>query len=181
MIEKILKRIDKLAKEHRYEEALGECNKLLKEVPMAQLDILRMRSRIHARCNDFEQSLIDFSMIVETGEATIRDYYSAADCALSAGKFAQAASCYKEVLRLGEEQNETWFRSASFFLLAYAQMELGQFQEANQNLDSAIAAEANVAMPVPSMCGMCTHQQLREEIRHRMNSRNVLTNGKGHE
>lgn len=162
---KDLKEIEKLIKEGRYDEALLECEENLEENSVEKVDILRAHARVLARCNNYERAIQDCEIIFEAGEGTLRDYYRAADYALSAGQFAQAAIWFKEVLQLGEEQNEAWFKAASYFLLAYAQMELGQHHEAITSLDGAVAVEPDVAMPIPSMCGMCSHQLLREKIK----------------
>lgn len=162
-----LKRIDLLGKQKRYEEALAECEKLLQETPEKKVDILRARAHVFARSGDYQHAVADRIAILEMGEATIRDYYRAADNAIFAGQFALAAGWFREVLRIGEEQNEEWFKSASYFLLAYAQMELGQYPEALTSLNAAIAIESDVSMPLPCMCGMCSPQQLGEEIRRR--------------
>jgi tetratricopeptide (TPR) repeat protein len=162
-----LKQIETLAKQKRYQEALSGCERLLREAPEKKADILRTRAHVFARSGDYQHAVVDWKAIIEMGEATIRDYYRGADNALFAGQFAQAASWFQEVLRLGEEQNEDWFKSASYFLLAYAQMELKQYTEALASLNKAIAIEADVSMPLPDMCGMCNSQQLREEIERR--------------
>lgn len=159
--------IDRLIRKRRYKEALCKCEIAQGTSPSEQADVLRMRARIFARCDDYERALQDCGTIFEMGEGAIRDYYRAADYALSAGQFSQAEAWFNKVLLLGEEQNEAWFKAAAYFLLAYSQMELNQYSEAIKNLDRAVAVEPDVAMPIPSMCGLCSHQQLREEIRGR--------------
>lgn len=162
-----LKAIKSLTEQKRYDEALAACEELLRQAPESKADVLRARASVFARSRDYERALHDRETLFEMGEGKIADYYLAADTALAARKFTQAAIWLKEVLRLGEAQSETWFKAASHFLLAYAQMEIGQYQEAFANLDCAIAVEADIAMPLPGMCGTCSHEQLREEIRRR--------------
>jgi tetratricopeptide (TPR) repeat protein len=164
-----LKQIKSLAERDQYDEALAECDGLLSGSTGKKADVLRMRAHVFALRGDYSNAVEGRETVLEMGEGTIKDYYRAADNALSAGQFAQAADWFKEVLRLGEGQNETWFKSASYFLLAYAQMELGQYQEAIANLDCAVAVEADVAMPLPGVCGTFSNQQLREEIRRHKN------------
>lgn len=167
MTEIDLKSIERLRKARRYEEALSECDNLLKEESSSQIEILRTRARIFVGLDDYERATQDYLTIIDAGEGELKDYYLAANYALYAGKFGAAAAGFRELLRLGDEQNEIWFKSAAYFLLAYTLMELGQYREAIMSLDNAIAVEADVAMPVPLACGMWSHQQLREEIKRR--------------
>lgn len=169
-----LKQIETLARQKRYEKALIECEKLLQDAPEKKVDILRVRAHVFARSGDYPHAVMDRKMIIEGGEATTKDYYRSADNALFAGQFAQAAIWFEDVLRLSKEQNETWFESASYFLLAYAQMELKQYAEALASLDNAIAIEADVSMPLPGMCGMCNSQQLLDEIKRREASAKLM-------
>jgi tetratricopeptide (TPR) repeat protein len=166
-----LKQIKSLADQRRYDQALAECEAFIESIPENKADALRTRAYIFALMGDYQRALRDREMIIDMGEGTIRDYYRGADNALSAGKFTQAATWLNEVLRMGEEQNETWFKSASYFLLAYAQMEVRQYQEAIANIDRAVAIEADVAMPLPGISGMCNQRQLREEIMRRQAQR----------
>jgi hypothetical protein len=67
---------------------------------------------------------------------------------------------------LGEEQSEDWFKSAAYLFLAYAHMELGEYEEAVDNVDAAMVVEADCAMPLPEV-GMCSAEQLKKEIMRR--------------
>lgn len=159
-----LKTIKSLTEQKRYDDALAACELLLQEIPERTADILRSRASVFVRIRDYERALQDRQSLFKMGEGTIADYYLAADNALSARKFAEACGWLSEVLRLGEEQGETWFKAGAYFLLAYAQMELGQYKDAIATLDHAVAVEVDIAMPLPGMCGICSHQQLREKI-----------------
>jgi tetratricopeptide (TPR) repeat protein len=162
-----IKLIERLREARHYEEALGECDKLLDKEPSAVLDVLRIRARIYAGLDDYGRAVIDCRAILDSGNGELRDYYIAGNYALHAERFEDAAHYFRELLRRGDKENETWFKSAAYFFLAYALMELGNYAGAIQNLDNAVAVEADVSMPLPSTCGMCSNQQLREEINRR--------------
>jgi tetratricopeptide (TPR) repeat protein len=162
-----LERIELLARQNRYDEALAFCEKLLQGDQENTTNILRTRAFIFARSGQYEYAMQDFQTIFGMGEGAISDYYLAATHALSARQFTQAITWLEEVLRLGKEQQEEWFESATYFLLAYAQMELGQLPEAIMNLNLAVAVDADVAMPLPRRRGIYSHKQLRDEIERR--------------
>ena len=165
------KELESLGKESCYEDALCKFELALEKHPSEKINVLRIRARFFARCNNHVLAVKDCETIFDTEKGTIRDYYLAAGYALSAGQFAQAAIWLSKVLLLGEIQNESWFKAAAYFLLAYSHMELRQYPEAIENLECAINVEPDVAMPIPSMmCGLCSHQQLREEIMRRIKS-----------
>ena len=160
------KEIKFLAEHDRYDEALEQCEKLFADFPESKADILRTRAYVFARKGDYPNALRDREAIFAMGTGGIRDYFLAGNNALFAGRFLQASNWLNEVLRLGEEQNETWFKAGSYFLLAYAQMELGNYSEADANLKTAMSVEPRCAMPLPGL-GMCDESRLREQIRRR--------------
>lgn len=166
-----LNRIKTLVEQKKYDEALASCENILQEMPEKKADILRVRASIFSRSGNYERALQDREELLEMSECGISDYYLAADNALSAQKYAKACSWLNNVLKLGEEQKDTWFNSGAYFLLAYAKMELGQYIPAITDLDRAVSIESDVGMPLPGMCGICSHQQLREEILRRGNGR----------
>lgn len=159
-----LKKIEQLAKMGLYEEALIACDDLFKEQNFNKVDVLRTRAFVFARSGDYGSAVRDREAIIETGKGEIRDYYRAADNALSAGQLTKATIWFEIVLKLGKEINETWFKAASYFLLAFTQMELGSYDAALSNLQNAVIADPDVSMPLPHLCGMCGHEQLRNEI-----------------
>jgi tetratricopeptide (TPR) repeat protein len=165
-----LKHIKAIAEKGEYDRALTECEKLLRGPGPKKTDILRTRAYVFALSGDYGNAVKDRQAIMEMGEATVDDYFLAANNALSAGNVKRASVWLKEVLRLGEEQNETWFKSASLFLLAYSEMELRQFSNAHLSLSRAIAIEPACAMSLPGM-GMCNHKKLEDEIRKRRDQR----------
>lgn len=164
-----LKEIKSLAEQARYHDALTECTKLFQDPQANKADVLRTRAYVFALSGDYERAIRDRETIFSMGEGTIRDYYLAADHALSSRDFAQTCAWLNEVLRLGEDQNEAWFKSAAHFLLAYAQMALGQYEEAIANLDRAVVVESSVAMLTPEL-GMCNQDRLRQEILKRQSN-----------
>lgn len=161
-----LKKIKSLAEEEKYEQALEECNEYLKKFPDRKADILRVRAYTFSLLGNYESALQDRKIIFEIGESTIKDYYLAANNALSLGEYKQACIWLDEVLRIGKDQNETWFDSGAYFLLAYAQMELKCYKEAINNLNNAVCCDPNCAMPLPNL-GLWKHDRLKQEIEYR--------------
>ena len=158
------KRIKTLIENKAHDEALAQCNALLAEQPELRGEVLRLRAYVHAHRGLYDEAIADRESLVNEGLAILRDYYQLGDNSMSAGRFKEASKWFHEVLRRGAEQNETWFNSAALLLLSYAQMRLGQLQEAESNLDKAVAIDPECAMPVRGE-GIVTHQALRAEIR----------------
>jgi len=166
-IQKAMKEIAEikmLAERGDLETAMKRCNHLLGTPSASTIDLLRLRAYLHALAGQYTQAVADREEAFKTGADTIRDYYLAADNALSAGLWEKAENWFGQVLRLGEKENEKWFRAASFFLLAYAKMELQQFSSAREALGLAIEEEPDISMPVPGLCGMLSADQLSAEI-----------------
>lgn len=161
-----LEQVKLLAQQDRYDEALAECEKWLREAPNRKADILRIRAYTLARQGDYERALQDRESIFQMEDGTIRDYYLAANNALMAGHLPKAASWLKEVVRRGKDQDETWFEAATRFLLAYVLMESGDLRGAKRDLDLAIAMDPDCAMPLPGL-GVWNCNRLREEIERR--------------
>lgn len=165
-----LKKTKMRAKKRRYEEALASCNELLKNFPEKKSDILRTRAYTYALMGDYDRAVQDRKTVLEMDEGLLKDYYLAASNALSLGMFSQASAWLKELLRLGEEQKETWFDSAAYFLLAYSQMEQGYYEEAIANLDRAVSISPDCFLPLPkpgAYDGVWDHNRLRKEIQRR--------------
>jgi tetratricopeptide (TPR) repeat protein len=162
-----LNMIKNIIKKEQYEDALHACEKMLETHPENTVDVLRVRAYAFARQNNYQQAIEDYKLIFKREDGAIRDHYLAADYALYAGEFTKAEIWFKKTLILSDEQNEIWFKAATFFLLAYTQMWLSKYHEAIINLDNAIAIDPDVAMPLPFVSGMCGHQQLREQINYR--------------
>lgn len=163
-----LKLIKQVAEKGDYDRALTECEKLLRKGGSKNADILRTRAYVFALSGDYDRAVKDRRTVLGMVDATIDDYFLAANNAISAGKMKQASVWLNEVLRLGNEQKETWFEVASLFLLAYSQMELRQYTKALASLSRATELQPGCAMPLPRI-GMYNHEQLRDEIRKRVN------------
>jgi tetratricopeptide (TPR) repeat protein len=155
--------IKSLAKQRLYKEALAKCEQYLNNFPENRSDVLRVRAYVLALSGDYEGALQDRKSIIDMGEGRLRDYYLSGDNALSIGKFEEASKWLKEVLRKGSEQNEIWFDSAAYFLLSYAQMKLGHFDDSLNYLENVISIEPDCSMPLPNVGVWDTHQ-LKEEI-----------------
>ena len=164
--DKHIREIKALADQGEFDDALTKCNFLLAQMPEMRSDILRIRAYVYSLQGMYEQAIDDRNELIGSGDGMLRDYYLLGDNSLSLGRFADASKSLQEVLRLGAEQNETWFDSAALLLLSYAHMELGRLQEAIQCLDQAIDKDPECAIPMPGQ-GMVSHQQLREEINRR--------------
>ena len=161
-----LDEIKRLAEQDHYEEALAKCEELLNGIPEKKTEILRVRAYVFALLGDYESALKDREAIFKMDKGILKDYFLAADNALELGDFIRAVGWLKKLLRLGKEHNETWFESSAYFLLAYAQMELGHYDDAIVDLDCAISLEANCSMFLPNL-GMWDHNRLKEEIHRR--------------
>jgi tetratricopeptide (TPR) repeat protein len=163
------KRIKSLVEGSEPDAALAECNALLAKHPEWRADLLRSRAYVFAHRGMYEAAIADREALIGSGEGILRDYYQLGDNALSAGRFADASKWFQEVLRLGTEQNESWFDAAALLLLSYSQMQLGHLYEAAQYVEKAIALESDCAMPVRGE-GLVAGQALREEITRRIAS-----------
>ncbi|MHC1727571.1 MAG: tetratricopeptide repeat protein [Syntrophobacteraceae bacterium] len=161
-----LKEIKALAESGRFDEAIAKCEKILDGSSEKMVEILRVRAFVYTLWGHYDKAKEDREAILGTGQGVLSDYYLAGDNALSSGNFSQASFWLREVLRLGQEQNENWFESAAYFLLAFAQMELGNYREAISNLDRAVHIDPHCAMPLPSL-GTWDHNLLRTEIQRR--------------
>jgi tetratricopeptide (TPR) repeat protein len=157
------RRVDLLVKQGLLDEALAQCDFLIVQHPEWRVDIIRLRAYTYARKGMYPQAISEREALIESGDGMLRDYFQLGDNLLSAGRFAAASESFQEVLRLGAEQNESWFESAALLLLAYAQLRLGQLQLAIVYLDRAVAINPESAMPVHGE-GMLTHQDLRIKI-----------------
>ena len=161
-----LKKIERLAESGRKREALERCDSLLEKTTGRKSDVLRTRAYVLALLQDYERSLSDRMAVLQSGEAHLGDYFRAGQCALSAHRASEAESLFKELLAREERENGRYFRPGAWFLLAYAQMELGRYEEAGKSLDQALIAEPNCGMPVPGGV-MWSSDRLRQEISRR--------------
>lgn len=159
-------RIKSLADQGRYEEAFSACEELLTNSLANKAEVLRARAYVFVMQDDFESAIKDRESIIDNGDGLLKDYYLVAEHALYANQFDKAVAWFNDVLRIGEEQGEDWFKGATHFLLAYAQMELGKFDAALGNLDCAVAIESDIAMPTP-IARLCDNETLRREIKRR--------------
>jgi tetratricopeptide (TPR) repeat protein len=165
-----LKEIKTLAEKDRFDEAIAKCEEILRGHCESKADVLRVRAYVYSLWGHYDKAIQDRESILRMGQGILRDYYLAGDNALTLGNFVQASVWLEEVLRLGQEQSENWFESAACFLLAFAKMELGDYEEAISNLDRAVDVDANCAMPLPGL-GTWDHNRLRNEIRRRAQKR----------
>lgn len=161
-----LKKIKSLAEQGNYREALEECAQYINNFPEKKSDGLRTKAYVLVLSGDYEGALRARKTIIDMGDGRLKDYFLYGNNALSLGKYEDASDRFKEVLRKGAEQNETWFDSAAYFLLSYAQMELCNFDEALKYLENAISCEPDCSMPLPNK-GVWDKHRLKEEIINR--------------
>ncbi len=157
--------IRKLIQQAKYVEALAACDLLLNQ-PELLFDVLRQKSHLYSRQGSYELAVRQLSQIIDSGEATISDFHSAAFWALYDRQLKQALDWYLIALKMGEDQNETWFRSNALHLIAYIYMELGEFEKAIYYLDKDESDEKDSSFLIPYI-GFCEVKQLRDEIRLR--------------
>ena len=162
-----LKTIEFLAEQDRLEEALAGCAELLAGTTVDKAEALRARAFVYALMNDYENAIRDRKAAIDIGNDTLDDHHTVALYALSLGDLDESVIYLNETVRLGKEIGETWYESNSYFLLAFAQMELKQFEIALVNLENANRLEPDCPYHIPHV-GMCTYDQLREEIGRRM-------------
>lgn len=166
-----LETIKSLIKERRYDEALDACKQLAESQPELKYEVMRQKSYIYAGRAEYKAAVAELSSIIDAGEADIGNYDSAAFWSLYDEQFKQALDWYLIALKMGEEQNESWFRSNELCLIAYIYMKLGEFEKAISFLDKDESddKDSSFLIPIPNegIVGICEVKQLRDEIRRR--------------
>jgi len=160
-------RIKSLANRRDYGEALAACDALLQSGSGDSADVLRVRAYVHSRTGNFDSAIDDYRALLVSGKAQLRDWYLAADNALEAERYQDAAEWFSEAIRLGDLQGETWFRSASLFYLSYCRLMAGDPEEAMSMLSSATSLDPDIELYLPGL-GACSAGKLQAEIRKRM-------------
>lgn len=168
-----LETIKFLIKDRRYDEALNACQQLTESQPQLKYDVMRQKSYLYSARGEYKAAVGELSAIIEAGKARIGDYDSAAFWALFDEQYKQALDLYLTALKIGEEQNESWFRSHELSLISYIYMKLGEFEKALSFLDKFEAEEpqdTTFLVPVPNegILGLCESKELRGEIQRRM-------------
>ena len=160
-------RIKSLANSREYDEALAACDALLQSGAGASADVFRVRAYVHSLSGNLDHAIDDYRTLLASGDAQLRDWYLAADNALEARRYHDAAEWFSEVIRLGDLQGETWFRSASLFYLSYCRLMTGDLEEAMNLLSLASSLDPDVELYLPSL-GTCRAEKLQAEIRKQM-------------
>ena len=171
-IKRKLLRVERLINQALYEEALVECGNLLSTDPEHKDEILRVRAHAFAMSGDDASAIRDHELVITGGSPKLSDYNLGAFRAISAEEFEKAVVWFEELLRLGREQKETGFESATLFYLAYLYMEFKEFDKAIDYLAAAERIEPEGGIPIPNV-GMCNHTQLLEEIELRKAARKL--------
>jgi tetratricopeptide (TPR) repeat protein len=161
-----LAQIEQLINQGRYEEATDAGKDLLAMKPELKFEVARLRSYMFSRQAEYSAAIEELSSIIKAGEATLGDYDKAAFWALYDGQFHKALDWYLIALKMGEEQNETWFRSGELDRIAYIYMELGEYENAMSFLDKLESDGDDGPFLIPHK-GFCALKQLRDEIRRR--------------
>ena len=163
-----LEKIKSLARQRRYSDALAMCEALAQSAAIPVIDTLRARAHVLAMSGNYELALKDHEAILSDDAAKLRDYYLAADCALNSKRPERAAALFETLLQKEASEGGTWFRSGGYFLLAYAEMKLGEYEKALRHLVEAEAADPDCRMPVPEdLDTLWTTERLRSEIMKR--------------
>ncbi len=161
-----LELIKSLIKERLYDQALNFCQQLAARRPDLKYAVMRQKSYIYTARAEYKAAVAELSSMIEADQANLGDYHSAASWALCDGQLEQALEWLLIVLKMGEEQNEEWFRSSALCLTAYICMELGEYGEAMSFLDKDESADKDSSFFVPNK-GFCEVTDLRAEIQRR--------------
>ena len=161
-----LETIKSLIKGRLYEEALDACKQLSESSPKLKYEVMRQKSFIHTHRAEYKAAVKELSLMIEEGQAELRDYHSAAFWALHDEQFEKAREWFLITLRIGEEQNDEYFESDSLFLLAYIYMELGEYENAMSFLNKLEPEERDDSYLTPNK-GFCELSDLRNEIERR--------------
>jgi tetratricopeptide (TPR) repeat protein len=171
-----LEAIKSLVKERRYVDALAACERLTAIQPELKYEVMRQKSYIYAARSEYKAAIKELSFIINDGKADIGCYNSAAFWALFDEQYEQALGWYLIALKLGEKQDDTWYRSNELFLTAYVYLRLGKYEEAISYLDKLEPDDKNssflIPMPNEGLVGDCKVKQLRDEINSRMIEKN---------
>ena len=161
-----IQRLTALFTKGQYEEAFAECERLLNTSPDLTDDVLRARAFGYARSGDYENTVFDWEKILAGANANLSDYFQTGFYHLYIPQYAEAIVRFKEVLRIGEETGNDWFKSSVLFYLSYAHMEIGSLEDASRwmNILQDLSEEGGLILPQSSWC---TYSQLREEIERR--------------
>lgn len=159
-----LKNIERQAKSGDFDSAIAACNALLKDNAIDQADILRTRAYVYSLSQDHESALRDRSQVLEVSNGELKDYYLAADAALFLCRYELAEGYLTTLLEQAERDNEQWFNSSAWFLLAYIQMNLGRRDAATKSLDTAESYEKPCVVSVPGFSGLMSADYLRKRI-----------------
>ena len=160
-----LEKIKSLARQRRYSDALALCEALAQSATIPVIDTLRARAYVLGLSGNYELALKDHEVILTDDAAKLRDYYLAANCALNSKRPERAAALFETLLQKEASEGGTWFRSGGLFLLAYAEMKIGECEKALRHLAEAEVAEPDCRMPVPEdLDTLWTTERLRSEI-----------------
>lgn len=156
--------IKHLLKSRDYSQALLACEEYIESNGLSDIEIVRLRARAFSMLSQHENEFNDWQVILESGQQELKDYYLAGECALNYGEFDSAESYFNSLLKLGSAQNETWFESAGFFLIAFAQFKLKKLKQARENICKAIELDPDCAMPVPDIPNLLSAIELKSMI-----------------
>src|SRR5690606_22702962 len=126
-------------------------------------------SHIHSSQGLYKEAVDDGLLVIEAGEADVGCYDTTAFWALFDGQLERSLKLYLIALKMGEEQDDSWFRSNELFLIGYIYFKLGDFKKAASFLDKLEDddKESSFLVPIPEegILGQCEVMQLYEEIR----------------
>jgi tetratricopeptide (TPR) repeat protein len=159
-----ISKIRTLIAERHYGEAITACEKLLEISPNQSIQAFRALASVYARTGAYTEEAKYRQKVLDSDEVSIQDFYLAAENALKRGEYEKATILFGQVLTLSAELNESWFLAGTYFLLAYAYLNMDDFDQALQYLDLAADQDPDISMPLPGKKGMSSNHELREEI-----------------
>jgi hypothetical protein len=163
-----LETIKLLIKNRQYDDALTTCNELTESHPEFEYEIMYQRSHVYAARGNYKDAVKELSLIIDAGKATLGNYDTAAFWALFDEQLEQSLDWYLIALKMGEDQDESWFRSNELFLISYIYFKLEEFEKAISFLNKLEVENTNSSflIPIPNegIVAECTAKQLLEEI-----------------
>lgn len=161
------KDVKKLIQGCELDEALEICSLKRQQDLISEIECYRLRANIYGKHGKYNQALAEWSSLLLSSGAELRDYYLAADDALSAKEYVLAEAWLKRLLEKSEIENEPWFDSSALFFLVYIKIKQREHEEAIQYLERlvAIAPDCEVAIPNEGFMSVADLKKKCEEAR----------------
>jgi tetratricopeptide (TPR) repeat protein len=168
----LLGNIKSLINGRNYVEALEECEKVVASNPELSFELKRQKSKIFALMGKYREAVEESAAIIDGGTAILADIHLAAVWALFDHQFVRSLDWFQLVLRIGAEQNNTWFKSDAICQIAYISMELGNYEISLDFLRQLESDFSNESFLIPNV-GFGSVKELGCEIRRRIAEKKV--------